>query len=227
MNSKNHKLKFCIYTFLVIVGLLGIIIFMKSSGILTYMTSPEKLKKYIEGVGNKAYIVFFILQFVSVIIAPIPSNISAVVGGTVFGMWVSFFISMLAIISGSMVVFILGRKLGRTFAEWFIKPEHLRKHEQYFTSCKGEVVLILLLILPFFPDDIINFVAGLSKISLKRYFIMLLLTRPWEILAASALGAADIVIPLWGWGIIAILITVIAKYSDKLEKKLVAVFNAA
>jgi uncharacterized membrane protein YdjX (TVP38/TMEM64 family) len=135
------------------------------------MTSAEELKKYIEGYGNNAYVVFFIIQVLSVIIAPIPSNISAVVGGSIFGMWYSFFISILAIIIGSIVVYIFGRILGRTFAERFIKPEILSRYEQYSTS-------------------------------------------------------ANIAIPLWAWGIIAIIIICLAKNSNKLEAKLVAVMKA-
>lgn len=227
MNKPKDRIKFCVYLLTVIAGLIGIFAYMKSSGILNYMSSAEEFKKYIEGYGEKAYLVFFIVQFISVIIAPIPSNVSAVVGGTVFGMWSSFFISMLAIISGSTVVFILGRRFGRTFAERFINPKLLNKYEQHFSSKKGELLLILLLFLPFFPDDAIGFVAGLSKISLRRYVIIMLLTRPWEILAASALGSSKIAMPLWGWGILSLVIICIAKNSDKIEKRLVATVKAA
>lgn len=220
MDNTKIKTKFLFYFLTTLAGLIGIFVYMKYSGILNYMTSAEELKKFIEGYGEKAYLMFFTVQFLSVIIAPIPSNVSAVVGGTVFGMWGSFFISMIAIISGSIVVFILGKRFGRTFVDKFVASKVLNKYERYFLSKKGEILLILLLFLPFFPDDAIGFVAGLSKISLKRYVIIMLLTRPWEILAASALGASKILIPLWGWGVIALFIICIAKNSDKLEKKL-------
>lgn len=227
MNKSKDKIKFCFYLLAVIAGFIGIFVYMKSNGVLNYMSSAEEFKKYIEGYGEKAYLIFFAIQFISVIIAPIPSNVSAVVGGTVFGMWGSFFISMLAIISGSAVVFIIGRRFGRTFVERFVNPKVLDKYEQHFSSKKGELLLILLLFLPFFPDDAIGFVAGLSKISLRRYVIIMLLTRPWEILAASALGSSNIAMPLWGWGLIALFIIFIAKNSDKLERKLVAAVRAA
>jgi uncharacterized membrane protein YdjX (TVP38/TMEM64 family) len=227
MNKSKDRIKFCFYLLAIITGLIGIFVYLKSNGILNYMSSAEEFKKYIEGNGEKAYLVFFIVQFISVIIAPIPSNVSAVVGGTVFGMWGSFLISMLAIISGSTVVFVLGRRFGRAFAERFINPKLLNKYEQHFSTRKGELLLILLLLLPFFPDDAIGFVAGLSKISLRRYVIIMLLTRPWEILAASALGSSKIAMPLWVWGVLALVVICIAKNSDKIEKKLVAAVKAA
>lgn len=226
MNKHKDKIKLCSCLLLIIAGLIGIFIYMKSSGILSHMASAEAFRKYIESYGEKAYIMFFIIQFISVIIAPIPSNISAVVGGTVFGMWQSFLISMLAIVSGSTVVFMLTRKLGRPFTEKFVSFKVSSKYEQYFSSKKGELILVLLLFLPFLPDDAIGFVAGLSTIRLGRYFIIMLLARPWEILAASALGASNIVIPLWGWGIISLFIYVIVINSDKIENKLINAVKA-
>lgn len=225
MNEPKDKIKFNFYIITIMVGLIGIFVYMKSSGILNYMSSAEEFKKYIEGYGKKAHIVFFIVQFISVIIAPIPSNVSSVVGGAVSGMWGSFFISILAILSGSTVVFILGRRFGRTFAEQFINPKLLNKYEQHFSSKKGELLLILLLFLPFFPDDAIGFVAGLSKISLSRYVIIMMLTRPWEILAASALGSTKIIMPLWVWGVLALVVICIAKNGDMIEKKLVSIIK--
>lgn len=221
MKDYKNKIKLYLYILLLTAGFIGISIYVKSSGILYLMTSADALKKYIEGYGEKAYLIFFIIQFISVIIAPIPSNVSAVVGGTVLGMWESFFISTLAILSGSTVVFIVGRKLGRAFTNRFVSSKITSKYEKYFSSKKGEILLILLLFLPFFPDDAIGFAAGLSKIKLSRYFIIMILTRPWEILAASALGSSRIVIPLWGWGIITLFIVYMVKNSDKIERKLI------
>ncbi|WP_243183101.1 VTT domain-containing protein [Anaerosolibacter carboniphilus] len=67
--------------------------------------------------------------------------------------------------------------------ERFINPKLLNKYEQHFSSKKGKLLLMLLLFLPFFPDDASGFIAGLSKISLRRYVIIMLLTRPCGVLA--------------------------------------------
>lgn len=221
MNIQKNKLKFYFLLLVTLCGLAGIFIYAKSSGILSHMTSMEDLKKYIEGYGKNAYIIFFIVQFVSVIIAPIPSNVSAVVGGMMFGMWGSFFISMVAIISGSIVVFILARKFGRSFTNKFVSHKVSDKYEQIISSKRGELLIMLMFLLPFLPDDIIGFLVGLSKMSLSRYFTIMLLARPWEILAASALGSSNIIVPWWVWGIIALCVIFIIKNGNKMEEKLI------
>ena len=68
--------------------------------------------------------------------------------------------------------------------------------------------------------------AGLSKISLTRYITIIMLARPWEILAASVLGSSNIIIPWWSWGIIVIFAVYIVKNSDTIEEKLISVIKS-
>lgn len=220
MSKIKIQTKQWIYLLIAIVSFIAIIIYFKSSRILGYMSSLEDFKGYIEGFGNSAYIIFFLLQLASIIIAPIPSNVSAVAGAMVFGMWGSFIITTLSIISGSAIIFYLSRICGKTFVERFLSPKILQKYEEIINSPKGEIIIFLMLLLPFFPDDIINFLVGLSSMSFKRYFIILILTRPWEILIACALGSASISIPLWGWGGVLLISAIIVINSSKIEEKL-------
>lgn len=225
MNKYKDKIKsfFCILIITAVI--VGTFMYVKSKGLLGFMESAESFKQYIESYGDSSRLVFFLIQFMSVIIAPIPSNISALAGGNVFGTWESFLISTLAISSASIVVFLLGRRFGRAFAERLVGSKLLKRYEHFFSSKKGELLLILALFLPFFPDDAICIIAGLSSISLIRYSAIIMLTRPWGIFAASALGASDIAIPVWGWGIITLFIVYVAANSDKIEKKLVSIFK--
>jgi uncharacterized membrane protein YdjX (TVP38/TMEM64 family) len=153
MNKQKEKIKAFFWLLVLIGGFAGLLIYLQSTGILTHMSSAESFRKYIEGYGEKAILVFFIAQFISVIVAPIPSNISTLVGGAMFGVWKSFFISILAVITGSIAVFILARKLGRPFTQYFVSPKISNKYEEYLASKKGETLLILMFLLPFFPDD--------------------------------------------------------------------------
>ena len=61
---------------------------------------------------------------------------------------------------------------------------------------KQDVFLILAFLFPFFPDDLICILAGLTDIPFRRFLIVALLTRPWGLLAASALGGSTLSIPL-------------------------------
>lgn len=226
MNKSKNILMYVLLLLTIIGGAAGLVLYAKSSGILESMTSVEAFQSYINGFGAKARMVYFVIQFMSVIIAPIPSNISTAAGGSIFGMWEAFFISTFAILSGSILVFLLARKFGKPFTERFVSPEVTNKYEKLMLSKSFEMLLMLLFLLPFFPDDVICFLAGLGVIKWGRFFIIMVLTRPWGILTASAVGSSNLIIPWWGWTIIALLVALILKYRDKIEEKLMKVIAA-
>lgn len=200
MDRHRDSRRLHFYLVLVIGALMAIFIISISSGILDDMTSVEALREYIQGFGSNAYIVFFLVQLLSVIIAPIPSHVSTLVGAAMFGMWASFIISWLAIATGSVIVFILARKFGKPFTDRIVSSGVSDRYKGLITSGRGEMGLALLLFLPFFPDDAICFMAGLSRIRLDRYLLIMLLTRPWGILAASALGSSRMPLEWWALG---------------------------
>lgn len=215
---KKNNLKTIVYT--ILIGLVIGAVALKSTGMFDHMSSLESFKTYIEGFGNKAYIVFFIMQLLSIIIAPIPSNISATAGAMVFGMWQAFFMTMAAVVLGSIITFLLSKKFGRKFTDRFVSKEVYDKYEGIITSPKGELAISLMLLLPFFPDDMINFLVGLSNMSLKRFIIILLITRPLGILFSVALGVVKINIPVWGWLLIVAAIVLVIKNGSKIENGL-------
>ena len=222
---KKNKMKTIMYTLCMLIGLLALGTCLKSMGIFEHMSSIDEFKTYIEGFGQKSYIVFFIIQLLSIIIAPIPSNISAAAGAMVFGMWQSFFMTMLAIVLGSIIVFIMTRKFGKKFVDKFVKKDIYERYENVVSSPKGERAIALMLLLPFFPDDMINFLVGLSNISFKRYVIILIITRPWGILFASFVAVANINvnIPMIGWILIIAIIVLLIKYSSEIENKFASI----
>lgn len=213
------------YSILVIGSFVAVFIVFKSSGILDSMTSIKAFGEYIQGFGTNAYIVFFFIQLLSVIFAPVPSHISTLVGAAVFGMWPSFVISWLAIAIGSVIVFILARKLGKPFVDRIVSTRVSERYERLIIPGRGEMTLALLLFLPFFPDDAICFLAGLSRIRLDRYLIIMLFTRPWGILAASALGSSEMPMGWWALGaaVVVILFAIDKRY--EMKKALFRVMN--
>ena len=132
---------------------------------------------------------FFLLQFLSVVLAPIPSNITAAAGGVLFGTWPSFFLTFAAVVAGSLLLFWLARVLGRDFAGRFVS-RRLSEKISADPPDQGSGVPHSGVPFPLFPDDLLCILAGLSSLSFRRFAVIVLLARPWGLLFASALGAA-------------------------------------
>lgn len=198
----------------------GGLYFLVSTGFFQAATSVEGLQDYIQRFTPYSHLCFFVLQLLSVIIAPIPSNISAAAGGVLFGTWPSFFMTVGAVFLGSAAVFLLARILGRSFADRFVSSRVSQKYLDLIQS-KQDVFLTLAFLFPFFPDDLICILAGLTSISIPRFLVIMVLTRPWGLLVASAVGGAALDIPLGGMvvlGLGGLLIFLFGmKYGDRVE----------
>ena len=159
------------------------------------------------------------------VLAPIPSNVSALAGGLLFGTWPAFLLTMAAVVGGSILVFVLARSLGQSFADRLVDQKLSEKYRRLLHT-KTTPFLVLAFLFPYFPDDILCVLAGLPPISFRRFLVILLLTRPWGLLFASALGGAALDIPLYGLillGTGGILVFFLGmKYGDRLEAAILA-----
>ncbi|MCM0650212.1 VTT domain-containing protein [Clostridium swellfunianum] len=216
-------MKFCLWS-LIITAVIGAIVYLSSRDVLNYFTSAEAFKNYIKGFGKKSYIVFFIIQFSASILAPIPNNVTAAAGAAILGMWQAFSISLLATMTGSSAAFMLAKKFGKPITDKLVSSKVSDKYGSLIEK-KGTGLLIVMFFLPFFPDDALCLLAGLSKISFRKFFVIMILTRPWGIWGSALVGAGTISLTWWGWVLIITGSFVIMKYSSKIEETIVNTFK--
>lgn len=221
MNSKliRRILIWCIVAVLVLAA--GVAIY--RSGVWERFGSVEELREWIAGFGAAAGVVYFVLQLMTVIIAPIPSNVSTAAGALALGFWPGFLLGASAVVVGSLIVFTLAKRLGEPFVRRFVNQKTLQKYMPVIEK-KRDAFMFLALLLPFFPDDLLCILAGLSGMSTMRFFVIALVTRPWGLVVASAVGSGAISMPLWGWALIvlgaAALMIFGLRYGDVLEERL-------
>ena len=204
------------------------LIFLWQTGFFTAVTSLDGLQRYIEEFSPYSQLVFFAVQLLSVIAAPIPSNLTAAAGALLFGFWESFLLTAAAVLLGSAVVFLLARSLGRSFANRFVSKKLSEKY-LHIIETKRDTFLVLVFLFPFFPDDLICILAGLTNISFPRFFLIALLTRPWGLLVACGVGSSAVTIPLGGMVLLGLLGLGVflagMKYGDKVEQALLDHFK--
>ena len=198
--------------------------FLYSSGFFQAARSLETLRAYIIDFSPYSHLLFFLVQFLSVVLAPIPSNVTAAAGGLLFGTWPAFLLTFSAVMAGSLLVFWLARVLGRDFADRFVSRKLSEKYQNVLRA-KAPVFLILAFLFPFFPDDMLCILAGLTNLSFRRFALIVLLARPWGLLFASALGGSTLGLPPWVMLPIALLGLALfllgMKYGDKIEQTII------
>ena len=98
------------------------------NGFFEKINSVEALREVIAGTGMWAGGVYFALQMMTVIIAPIPSNISMMAGALALGFWPAMILGVLAVGVGSVIVFLAARALGKKAVQRFLDKGVMDKY---------------------------------------------------------------------------------------------------
>jgi len=79
------------------------------------------------------------------------------------------------------------RYYGTSFVRFILSPKKFQKFEQLVIEKTNNIkkVLIVTLLLPFAPDDLICLVAGLTKLSFREYMQIVILLKPWSVAVYS------------------------------------------
>ena len=201
-----------------------------------YETDEEKigaLKSMLESTGGWGMFVYFLIQVLQVVILPLPALICYLPGTYIWGPLTATLIASAGVICGSLICYVIGKVWGKKAVVWIAGKENTEKYANYLGK-RGKVIFVLMQILPFFPDDILCMVAGLTAMSFPFFLVTIVLVRPLIIAAYCYLGSGT-VIPFdqpWGiavWVVIFAVCIVLAvlsfKYQDKVEKWLVEKFT--
>lgn len=227
INKQTQKkiLQWVLIVLLAAAAIAGIYFLLKHYGLLEILSSQEKLQEYVAGFGIWAPIVFVLLQMMQVIIAPIPGNVTTLAGGALFGFWPAIIYSSVAIFLGSLIAFAIGKYGGRPLINRLVSPQIVDKYLNVLAQ-KQRLTLALMFLFPFFPDDVLCFVAGMAGYSWRYFTVMIIATRPWGLVFSALIGSGALQMPIWAWAIIvcvaAACLFLSAKYGAQLEEWLLA-----
>lgn len=201
---------------------------LKLTGFLEKFDNIDKFRDYIQSFGSFAVIIFIIVQFLQVVALPVPSFITIGAGVVLFGAFWGAFYSCIGIIIGSIIAYLIGKIFGVKVAKWLVGEDNLNKGLKLISG-KDRVVLTFMFLFPFFPDDLLCFVAGITTVSPYFFTVMILITRIISVFVSSY-SLNNSIIPYntwWGillWGlflILTIILTIIIyKYGESIERKI-------
>ena len=174
---------------------------------IKWFSNLEAVIQSIKGYGLWGPAVLFILFILQVFFALIPGQALMVASGYTYGFIGGILITWTSLVVGGQAAFWLARRYGRPFAEKWISPPILDRWDK---SAAGQGIgfYVITLVLPFFPNDAMCYVAGLGKMSARRFLIANILGRGIASFLTVLVGAYAKQIPALIWIAIAGFIAV-------------------
>lgn len=124
-----------------------------------------------------------VASVIQVIIPILPGGISSVAGMLMFGNGFGLLYSCIGLVIGEAIGFLLVRYYGVAFVQLILSPKKYQKFDELLTRKTKDIkkVLVVTLLLPFAPDDLICLVAGLTKLSFREFMQIVIFLKPWSV----------------------------------------------
>lgn len=228
MTEKHRKVIRGAITLTILVGLItAIFLILYKNGVFQGRNTVERIRQLIESHPAYSYLIYMLIQYLQVVVLPIPAAITTTAGVIIFGAWPAFWLSYFSCMLGAITAFFIGRSLGKKVIEWIVGEADMQKWSKKLAG--GRYTYFLMMLFPIFPDDILCFIVGTTDIKFNFFLFTNILTRAIGI-GATCFITSGSVIPFEGWGIpvlviLAILMLIALFLSFKYESKIEIFFR--
>jgi uncharacterized membrane protein YdjX (TVP38/TMEM64 family) len=175
------------------------------ASMMHWFSDREAVSQAIQKSGIWGPVILIVLFVLQVFIAFIPGQALMIASGYIYGFTGGMLVTWTSLVVGGQAAFWLARRYGRPFAEKWISPSVL---DNWDKSAAGHGIgfFTISLVLPLFPNDAMCYVAGLGRISSRRFLLANMIGRGLASFITVFVGAYGSQIPVQVWVGMGILI---------------------
>lgn len=148
----------------------------------------ERLELYIESKKTVGTFIFIGLQAFQVILPVIPPI--QIIGGALFGTFWGSVLSFIGLYVGMGIVYGLVRLVGYPIVEAFVNKKDLKRFKFLREPDKVALIFFVIYLIPGMPKDALSFLAPLTSMDKKTYFLYVLPARLPLVVLSVAFGAS-------------------------------------
>lgn len=199
---------------------LGVILSLWGRPLAQLLSDVERVHRFVASFGIWAPLAIIGLEVAQVVLAPIPGGAIDLTSGYLFGTGWGTLYSMTGVMGGTITALYLARRFGRPLVERFV-PQQMLSRLDCYAHRRGALFFLLLFLMPFTPNDVACFLAGLTPIPLVRLILIALIGRTPGVLVANLMGANATTLSPSQWLLIGVplLLTALSfwRYQERIE----------
>ncbi len=158
--------------------------------ILVMMEDKEVFREWIHSFGPWGWLIFIALEILQVVISVIPAGPVNIAAGYSYGVWGGTLLCLVGDTLGSMIVFLLVKRLGMKVIHIFFKGKEFDKYSAILNRPKLKLFMFISFMIPNTPKDQFCYIAGLSDITAAEWLVIVSIGRIPSILVSTLMGNA-------------------------------------
>jgi len=165
------------------------------TGVLRSLTN---LQSFIDSLGAWGPLAFFTVSAASVVFPIVPGGLLVIAAPVLFGPLEGTVLNYLAVCSGSLLNFLIARHVGLSLIERMFRPRTVEKFLGWTRSAHFTRAFAVAIALPVAPDDLLCYLAGTTRMRWRTYVAIILLCKPWAMIAYG-LGVSALLLRFLPW----------------------------
>ena len=158
--------------------------------IVKFVSDPQKFRDWVSQHGILGDIGFVLMMIFQVVIAFVPGEPFEIGAGYAFGAFKGTILCIIGITLGSILTFLLVRRLGVRFVEIFFDSNKIKDLKFLQNERKTGLIIFLIFFLPGTPKDLITYFVGLTDIKTSHYLLLISIARLPSIVTSTLGGNA-------------------------------------
>ena len=155
-----------------------------------FAREPEQFRAWVEGYGGWGGLLYAGMVALQVLVAVIPGEPLELCGGYAFGAVRGAALCLAGATAGSLVVFYLVRRFGRSMVELFFSREKVQSLRFLHSSPRRDFLFWLIFMMPGTPKDLLCYFAGLTDLSWRKWLLICSVGRLPSVITSTMGGGA-------------------------------------
>lgn len=122
--------------------------------------------------GIVGVLILFGLQFLQIVVAFIPGEVTQIAAGMLYGPWLGSLLILIGCIVSSAFIFVLVRKLGAPFVRGMVPTKYLDKFQEFEKSRKLNITVFVLFLIPGLPKDTFTYLVPLTTMRMRDFMLL-------------------------------------------------------
>ena len=161
--------------------------------VVAHITDEQVVTRDIYNYGWKGIFILAMLQAVQVITTVFPAQAVQILAGLTYGLFKGMLISVVGLVIGNALVFILIRRFGKAFMMFRFVQNRKPKPKKWdlsflLESRNAAKIAFVLYLIPGLPNGILPYIFAKSKMSLFQFLLIIVLAAVPSILFFSLIG---------------------------------------